>query len=189
MGEGERVARLQGRPGFSLGVTSMQTGDALNDSIAGSGDDPLMVSLSFSLPVWSGKNGARRNAARAAARSARQRVNTAELDALTALEGALFKIDDATRRIRLYRDSLLPRASEALDLTLSAYRTGSATVLDLIDSERSLLEFQLSLWQACRDYSIGEAHIEHLVGKPLIRNSVIRPPSAPKFPTESEEQL
>jgi outer membrane protein, heavy metal efflux system len=187
--EGERVARLQGRPGFSLGVTSMQTGDALNNSMAGSGDDPLMVSLSFSLPVWSGKNGARRDAARENARSARERASTAELNVLTELEGALFKIDDAVRRIRLYRDSLLPRAAEALDLTLSAYRTGSSTVLDLIDSERSLLEFQLSLWQACRDYSIGEAHIEHLVGKPLIRNSVMRAPVNTQPSIESEEEL
>jgi cobalt-zinc-cadmium efflux system outer membrane protein len=162
--EAVRVAKLQARPGFTLGLTSIQTGGAINPNTPGSGDDPLMVSLSLSLPVWGGKNHARRQQARELSKAASADLETMEFMVFSALEQSTYQAADAARRISLYRDSLIPRASEALDLAVAAYRTGGASVLDLIDSERALLEFELSLWRACRDYFLGEAKLELLLG-------------------------
>ncbi|HRV81577.1 MAG TPA: TolC family protein, partial [Planctomycetota bacterium] len=74
---------------------------------------------------------------------------------------------DALRRIRLYRDSLVPRAHEALDLTLSAYTTGSASILDLLDAEQTLIEFELSHSRAKRDALQSRAQLEALIAQPL----------------------
>ena len=76
----------------------------------------------------------------------------------------VYRIDDSQRRLVLYRESLVPRAREALQLTTAAYRAGSASVLDLLDSERALLEFELSYWRACREYLQGEARLTELLG-------------------------
>ena len=80
-------------------------------------------------------------------------------------EDVAARVDDAGRRIALYRDTLIPRADEALHLSLSSYRSGDASLLDLIDSERALLDFELSYWRACRDFLQGEAHLRSLTGE------------------------
>ena len=80
------------------------------------------------------------------------------------LEHAAFLLDDAARQVALYRDTLLPRAREGLEVTRTAYRSGSASVLDLIDSERALLEFETGYWRACRDHHQSLARLEALVG-------------------------
>ncbi len=158
------VAGFKSLPNFMLGIETMQTGSAIDPLMAGSGDDPLMVKVGVSLPVW-------RRSYQAAEREARHRVRAAQqnLDALESrlrmrIEVQAFAVEDSARKISLYRDSLIPRASEALQLTLVAYRTGTSSILDLIDSERALLEFQLSFWRACHAYLEGRAHLRALSG-------------------------
>ena len=72
-GAAEEVAGYRRRPDLTLGLQYIQTGDALSAGVAGSGDDPLLLSLSFTLPVWpSSYRAAEREARhlrRAAARS------------------------------------------------------------------------------------------------------------------------
>ena len=41
------------------------------------------------------------------------------------------------------------------------------TALDLLDSERSLLNFELAYWRAARDYRQAAARLETLVGGPI----------------------
>ncbi|MCB9915104.1 MAG: TolC family protein [Planctomycetes bacterium] len=133
----------------------------------GSGDDPLIVGLSLDLPVWRGSYAAGEREARHGERAARGALD-ARIAALGAeLEDAAFAVDDARRRLALYEDSLLPRAREAFELTLAAYRTGGATLLDLFDAERAWFEFELSLWRAARDHELGRARLEALIGGSL----------------------
>lgn len=160
----EQLSTYKSRPNFTASVDYIQTGEALNSTTPGSGDDPLFVGLSMSLPVW-------RASISAAEREAKHRVRAAraELDQGRSLLHAdvveqAYLVEDAQRRIELFQDSLLPRAREALQLTTASYRSGNATVLDLLDSERALLEFELSLWRACRAYLQGEARLHELLG-------------------------
>lgn len=162
--EEESLAAFQRKPEFTLGVDYIQTGDAQVAGTSGSGDDPLLLSLSVSVPVWSSSLRAAEQEARHLVRAERQRVESARASLRAEVEEQSFQMVDAARRLALYRDSLIPRATEALELSLSSYRTGGATVLDLIDSERVLLEFELSFWSACHDYLLGEARLEALMG-------------------------
>ena len=65
----------------------------------------------------------------------------------------------------LFRDTLLPRVGEQLELTLASYRSGGATLLDLIDTEQQQLAFERSYWRACRDWLETRAHLDTLVGE------------------------
>jgi outer membrane protein TolC len=58
----------------------------------------------------------------------------------------------------------LPKARQALAAVRSAYETGEAGYLDLIDSERVLLEFELAAHRAAADLAIGLASIDAVVG-------------------------
>lgn len=158
------LAEYERTPDLALGFTWFDTGGALDPSTPGSGDDPFMLSLSFSLPVWRGSYAAAEREARARARAASERLEAAETELRAQLEDAVYRVEDAVRRLRLYRETLIPRASDTLDVTLAAYRGGDASVLDLIDTEQALLEFELAYWRACRDALQGAARLDALVG-------------------------
>jgi outer membrane protein TolC len=160
----EEVARLARRPGFEVGLDYIQTGSALDPSTPGSGDDPVMLRLGLSLPVWSSRNAARESESRHRTRALRDELLGAEQRLAAEVEEALFEVEDAARRLALHRDSLRPRAEESLELVLAAYRAGEAGVLDLIDAERALLEHERAYWRACRDQLVGEARLAALLG-------------------------
>ncbi|MEM7516089.1 MAG: TolC family protein, partial [Planctomycetota bacterium] len=164
---GEEVASLHRRPNFTLAVDYLETGDALAPGTSGSGDDPILLGLTVSLPVWTSSYSAREREARQSVLAMDKRIEAASAALRVAIEEQSFRMDDASRRFSLYRESLIPRANEALELTLSSYRNGAASVLDLIDSERALLEFQLSFWRACRDHAQGFAELRRIVGGEL----------------------
>ncbi|MFT7484879.1 MAG: cobalt-zinc-cadmium efflux system outer membrane protein [Candidatus Paceibacteria bacterium] len=162
---GEDLAGVAARPSFGARIDYIQTGEALNPSVSGSGDDPLMVGISMSLPVWRSRYAAGEREARQRTRALRERIDTAQLKLVSLVEEQAYRVEDAARRITLVRESLIPRANEAMTLTLISYRTGKSSVLDLIDSERALLEFELSYWRATRAYLQGESRLRALTGQ------------------------
>jgi outer membrane protein TolC len=74
---------------------------------------------------------------------------------------------DAKRRIELYEDELLPLARQALENTTAAYESASVSLLELIDSERSLLELDLSLWRAHADAAQQKIVLQTLANQPI----------------------
>jgi len=167
--EKERIdlAELDGLPDFTLGANYIQTGSARSPGANGSGDDPLIFSFSMNLPIWRSKyDAAVREAAagRAAAISALvQRGN----DLRARLDLEFYRYDDALRQVRLYELTLLPRARQALEVVETAYRAGRAGIIDLIDSQRTLLAFQLARERAGADGWQAMAALEALSGGDL----------------------
>lgn len=162
-----QLAGLQRWPDVAVGVDYFETGSALNSATPGSGDDPFGVRVMFNLPIWGGKYGAAEREAEHNISAATHALNDRRATLRADLEHAAFELDDAARQLLLYRETLLPRARETLEVTRAAYRAGTSTVLDLIDSERSLLEFETGYWRACRDHYQSKARLEALIGGKL----------------------
>jgi outer membrane protein TolC len=80
------------------------------------------------------------------------------------LKMALFKMQDAKRKLALYGQGLIPKAQQSLKVTEQSYRSASVSFLDLIDAQRTLLEFQLAYQRALVDHEQALARIELLVG-------------------------
>lgn len=160
----QQLSTFKGRPNFIASVDYIQTGEALNATTPGSGDDPLFFGFSMSLPVWRASISAAEREAKHGVRAARARLDQGRSRLHADVVEQAYLVEDAQRRIELYQNSLLPRAREALQLTAASYRSGNATVLDLLDSERALLEFELSLWRACLAYLQGEARLHEYLG-------------------------
>jgi outer membrane protein TolC len=78
-----------------------------------------------------------------------------------------FRIETAARQILLFENTLLPQAEQALRSTEAAYSTGSLGILDLLDSERVLLDVRLGLAKLNSDYMKALAEMERAVGTPL----------------------
>jgi outer membrane protein TolC len=159
-----RLARVEARPDFTLGIDYFGTGDALLTGVPGSGDDPLAFTVGVTIPVWRKKYRAAVEEANLSHLGALASLRDKENRLVASLEHALYLLDDAARQVRLYRDSLRPRARQALTVTEAAYRTADATFLDLIDSQRVLLAFDTAYWRACRDHAQRRADLQALTG-------------------------
>lgn len=143
------------------------TDPALMPGTRDSGKDPVMAGFSINLPIWVGKYraGMREAQARyeAALKTRSDRANTLSAD----LKLALFNYQDASRKIALYRDALIPKADQTLKVTQRAFEAGRLDFLALIDAQRVLLEFQLIYERALADHAQRLAELEMLLGRSL----------------------
>ena len=143
------------------------------------GEHQLALILGFTLPIRTAKYKAMFREAllreRAAAAAKQQKLNELSSDA----QMALYEIRDAERKIDLYQHTLIPTARQSLKTTETAYATGKAGFLDLLDIERQLLEFQLSYERALATHAQKIAELEMIVGTDLPRDATPPPAVAP----------
>lgn len=90
-------------------------------------------------------------------------VNTVEAE----VRSIGFRIETLQQQMDLFEDTLLPQAEQALRSTEAAYSTGTLGVLELLDSERVLLNVRLGLMQFRSDYMKSLAEMERAVGLPF----------------------
>ena len=126
-----------------------------------------MVSLSMNVPIRYGKYAAGVREARARYQAAVHARAQRENDLTSGLQRALFEHRDAQRKIDLYREVLIPKARESIGSIETAFRAGSASFLDLVDAERTLLDFELSYERALANRAQRLARIEMAVGRAM----------------------
>ena len=163
------LAQKSARPGFtaSVGVTNVgrHGGPAgLNLIQPDDGKNALTVSLGVSLPI----RRARYRAAAAQAADelrAHQQRRAAARDAMELdVQDALVRLESLDRQIDLLDTVLIPQTDEALRATEAAYETGQLGVLDLLDSERTLLDMRLMRARYVSDYLVALTRLERAVG-------------------------
>lgn len=107
---------------------------------------PVMIrpSAGMTLPIWRDKIAAEIAEAHALEGASRARLSN-ELLTLT-VEVAMKSYDyrESTRLLALLQNTLLPKARQSLDVARSGYSTGTTDFIDLIDAQRTLLEFRLA---------------------------------------------
>jgi len=162
-----RLARKNTRPDFALGLSAIDTGNAVYGTPPDSGKDPVVASLSMTIPLWQGKNRASIREAKLRHLVAQKAKKNALNNLSSQLQMAIYQLQDAQRKISLYGDTLLPKANESLKVTESAFRGGSGSFTDLIETQRVLLEFALAKERALAHYAQSQAKIEVLVGRPI----------------------
>jgi len=123
--------------------------------------------ITLSLPIWRGKYAAGVREARSMHLAALAERRDQENALAARLQVALYGFRDADRKIGLYRETLIPRASQALAVKQQEFEGGKAPLIDVIDAERTLLEFQLSLERARADHAQRRSEVERLVGREL----------------------
>jgi len=162
------LARLEARPNFTVGLNYIQVGKpVVNPMTPDAGKDPWALTVAVNLPIWKQRNTALRREASAQQRAAESeltnRLHQLRADTLSALSS----LRDAQRRLRLYQDELLPLAQQAVEITRSSYQNSRATLLEVIDSERSLLDLELQLWRAHADSAQQRLVLQTLTNRPL----------------------
>lgn len=158
-------------PRFTLGVDYIETGPATRPNgappIQGSGDDAVMASLGISLPLWFGDYDDAVAAAHAEEQAHLADRDARAAEALADLEASLAGVRDASRRVRLFRDTLIPQAQTTYESVLGSYRAGRATVATMLLAQRDLLDLSLSCAEARSRYARARARLEYVLGREL----------------------
>ncbi|MBU4461332.1 MAG: TolC family protein [Verrucomicrobia bacterium] len=130
----------------------------------GASDDMVMFTVSVDLPVWRSKIRAgvreaeKMRASSQAAREAAQRQGA--LDA----RDASFHLKTARRTLELYRTELIPQAEARLNASDAGYRTGKVDFMDLLESERFLLDAKIMAAMAEGAIGMQAARLERVMG-------------------------
>ncbi|RME24223.1 MAG: TolC family protein [Candidatus Zixiibacteriota bacterium] len=161
---GVRLAGKASLPNSTLGVDYIETGPAVNPSLEGSGKDPWIVGVGINLPIWFGKNSAKKHEARARLRAMQYHFADTRNRLAAFVERVAFEYSDALRKLRLYRDGLVPKAEQSLNANYAAYQAGELDFLNVLDAQRQLLDFQLRLERARADLATRQAELEYLTG-------------------------
>jgi outer membrane protein TolC len=128
------------------------------------GDDMVMFTVSFDLPLWRSKYRAgvreaqRMVAASHAAREAAERQSALDV------QDASFKLLTARRTLDLYRTELLPQAEARFRASEADYQTGRVDFIDLLESQRFLLSVRVMAAMAEGSLGMQSARLERAVG-------------------------
>ena len=129
--------------------------------------DGVALVFSINLPIWRDSyRGAVRQAKAQKASIEQERIETENV-LLTKASQAYYEYRDSIRKIRLYRDTLIPKGRELLHASEAAYRQGTIDFLSLIDAQRTLLDYHLSCQRAIADNQQKLAALEMLAGTEL----------------------
>jgi outer membrane protein TolC len=167
--EGVKLASLDYYPDFTLGIQyhSIGSGGSMSED---RGQDAWGIMLSINLPLWYGKLNASVKEARRKMFSERFAYRDVLNNLFSDIKDAYTKVRIAQSQVQLYRESILPRARQTVKVCEQDYISGKGRFIDLIDSQRMLLNFQLAYERAITDFYQSLAKLEELVGKKILED-------------------
>ena len=122
----------------------------------------------MNLPSWN--RGRHEGEAKQAA--AATAISESELEARTQtvfleVRQAQIETEAAERRIKLYRDTLLPQADAVFQASTAAYQNNRGEFQSLIESQNLLLDVQDAYYKASAAADAGIAKLERAMGAPV----------------------
>jgi outer membrane protein TolC len=172
---GEQGVQLAGRekyPGFRAGVEWMENPGRR---------DEVRATVGISLPIWRERYAAAEREARAVREGVRHERAALGQELESRLAMAIFRLRNAERKERLYRESLVPRARATVEAVEGAYRGGRANFLELVDSQRTLIALELAQAEVLAEQFQRWAELEELAGADAMANG---PGRADERPTD-----
>ena len=162
------LAKKNARPGFtaSVGVTNVGRRDdaAGLPPLTDDGRNAVSVSLGVSLPLWGAKYRAGVEQAHGELRAHTQHRAAARNAMEMEVQEAVVHLETLDRQIDLLDTVLIPQTEEALLATETAYETGQLGVLELLDSERTLIDVRSMRARYLSDLLIALTSLERAIG-------------------------
>jgi cobalt-zinc-cadmium efflux system outer membrane protein len=139
-------------PTLSLGVEHEPPG-------GGPPVDTLNVGVSFPLPLWNW-NGGNIKAAEAARAQAEIALEKARAQVMADTANAQNEYDEAFQRWQRYRDQTVSKSAKVRDSVAFAFEKGGASLVDLLEAERTDNDVRLAAEQAQADTASAAADLE-----------------------------
>ncbi len=127
-------------------------------------ENQVLVTVGFDLPIWRTKYRAGLHEAEKTLESSQSALEAAEKQVSYDVQDAHFKSVIAKRTVALYKNSLIPQAEARFKASEAAYRAGQVNFLELLESERFLLNARVMEAMAEGNLGIQMARQERAVG-------------------------
>lgn len=150
------MARQTYLPDFTFKFTQQEMDGDLTDH-------KFMVGLTVPLWFW-GKQREMVREMDAQLQMAKASYEALEHAILLAVREAKVKVDNSHRTQALYRNSVIPQATAHLRSALAAYEANQVDFLSLLESEKTLIEFDLEYYRAQADFFMAVGDLEEAVG-------------------------
>jgi len=134
----------------------------------GTDADMVMFTVSVDLPVWRSKYKAGIHEAEMMRASSEATREAAERQTAFDVQDAYFKLQTARRTLELYRNELIPQAKGRFSASEAGYRTGKVDFMDLLESERFLLDARVMTAMAEGTVGMQAARLERAIGTTLL---------------------
>ncbi len=165
-----RVARLNYYPDLNASFSYTFISSAGLSKVA-NGADAWNLGLGVNLPIWWQRLRAGVLEANAQALASVEEYDELRNQLFFQLEDTLVKIDTQYRQALIYRDLIVPRAWQAVEVSTSAYQSGAVEFTALIDNWRKWLGLSVAYQRALAELEQRFADLQQLVGVQLPRRS------------------
>jgi len=158
-----RLAQLDGRPGFGIGIEVMGR-DFGPMSMFPDSRESIIGMATVRFPLFRSRYDSQKRQADYRIRSLDLQLEQTENRLMTDLQSALEEIRSSERSVKLLTEELVPRAEQALRILSEEYATGSARFDELLQIQRELLELEFERVEAVVKQNKAVARIESLIG-------------------------
>ena len=163
---GEKIAKGSRLPNISANTSMSGTADNIGDAISNSSNDQKRINtgLSISIPIFSGNSIATR------IQKAKLAVDKQESQYLSQLQDLSVQLQSLIDQLNNYleiipiNETVLVSAEEDLKLAQVRYSQGSTTILEVLDSQASVVRARSSLIRSKYDAYIQQANLKALLG-------------------------
>jgi len=157
------LARKDYYPDFDVRFSYGQR-DSMPDGTKRS--DMVSLTLAVNLPVWRETKRGPRLAEAQAMREQAQKMYEAQRNELAMkLRQQVAAIDQNLRSARLYQRDILPQSRLTVEAAIAAYRVNRVDFMTLLDSQMSVLNFEIAHATAVSAYNKALAEIDLLTGR------------------------
>jgi outer membrane protein TolC len=132
---GKELAEKDFYPDFNFSLKTVLTGSAEFGDPPDSGDDPIIAGVTLNLPIFRERRHAKLAEQEAGIRAARSLEEGRKRGLKNRIEQGLYVYRDAERRLALYRDELLPKVRQQLEVAVSGFQSGKNSILEMIDAD------------------------------------------------------
>jgi Outer membrane protein len=157
-----QVATKEGRPDFGLGVEVR--GRDFGPMRMMDGGESVFAKASIRVPIFREKYRAQKRQAEANRERVRLEQDERRHRLATEIESLVADHRDATRRIALYREKLIPKAAQSLDILEEEYAGGRVDFDEVLAMQRRLLDYAVTLTDAQVTQHQLRAELQALVG-------------------------
>ncbi len=162
------LAKKQYWPDFRLGVAYTQR-DVLANGMGGVDFFSGLVTVNIPLYFWKKqKKSVEEN--RFSNRMFQQKYLNVQNQVFAAIDQKLAELQKNRRLAELYRNGIIPQATQSLNSTLSGYRTDKVDFLTLLNSQITLFNYERDYYRILSDYNKNIAELDLLVGVNLTQN-------------------
>jgi outer membrane protein TolC len=177
------LARLDDKPDVTLGLSWIDVADAGISPVT-NGRDSFLLSAGVNLPIY-------RKRLNASICSAKAQVVSTIREYVSLRDGTLEEVADLFAQARsqedlliLFREDILPKARQTLEVSNQAYHVGEVDFLQLIDNWRLLLHYEIKYRRLEASLRQTLAELERVVG-----GFCVTAPETPPGPPEEPEPL